>query len=333
MKCNGIGERISSCGPTDVEGNEGSMIRADAVRATKGQRGAEPRAGGTLLMANQGPPVHAANERRPRTLLRHAGLRTTKHATPPFPFLVRPLLLLGLTVAPYLLRPANADDIADSYRLTLSPHHAIKGNLTGFGELGYRWNPENDYQAYTALWPGLNYEAARWVHFSAGLRSTYTHNMDSSDTLELRPFAGVKLLLPNESIWRIYNYTRYEFRDTQEIDTHNWTCYHRVRSQFGVEVPLTSRQEAWKPKTWYALADVEPFYRFDHDTVDPLRVGGGIGYVLNDRVHLQFIYHTQFTRPSNSGGLEYTDNIFRLNIKIGLYEGILRRLAHSHADE
>ena len=70
--------------------------------------------------------------------------------------------------------------------------------------------------------------------------------------------------------------------------------------------------------SWYALADVEPFYRFDHDTVDPLRVGGGIGYVLNHRLQLQFIHHTQFTRPSNGGGLEYTDEIFRLNIKIGL---------------
>ena len=108
----------------------------------------------------------------------------------------------------------------------------------------------------------------------------YTDNERSADKLELRPFAGVKLFVPNDIKWTLYNFTRYEFRDTQNLDTHDWTAYSRLRSRFGVEFPLTSRERAWEPRTWYGLADVEPIFRFDHNTIDPLYVRGGIGYVL-----------------------------------------------------
>jgi len=96
--------------------------------------------------------------------------------------------------------------------------------------------------------------------------------------------------------------------------------------RFGVEFPLASRAKAWQPKSWYVLADVEPIYRFDKDRVDPLRVGGGIGYIVSSRLRVEFIYHALFTGPSGSSGLEYTDNVLRLNVKIDLGKGILHRI-------
>jgi hypothetical protein len=244
--------------------------------------------------------------------------------------LVLVLLLCAGVALPLSL--AADDDVSNEYRVALSPHHPIKGDLSGFGHLEYRVNPEQDYQAYDVLWPGLTYSVKPWLQFSGGLISRYTDREQSADTFELRPFAGVKFLLPNEAKWHIYNYTRYEFRNVQDRDTHDWTETHRVRSRFGVEFPLTSRAKAWQPKTWYGLADVEPFYRFDTDKIDPVRVRGGGGYVLNDRVRVEFVYYAQFTRP-NSGSLQHTDNIFRLNIKIGLAKGILQRLQSTGTDD
>jgi len=228
---------------------------------------------------------------------------------------------------------AADDDVSNQYRLTLSPHYPIRGNFSGFGELGYGWNPERDRQAYTILWPGVTYHAAQWARLSVGLRSIYTDNEDSPDKLELRPFAGVKLFLPNEFKWQLYNYTRYEFRDTQDRDTHDWTGYHRLRSRFGAEFPLTSRAKAWQAKSWYGLADVEPFYRFDTDRIDPLAVRAGIGYVLSDRIRLEFIYGAAFRRRAGSSGLEYTDNTFRLNIKIGLNRSIVSHLFNPESSD
>jgi hypothetical protein len=77
---------------------------------------------------------------------------------------------------------------------------------------------------------------------------------------------------------------------------------------------------------------VEPIYRFDHSTIDPLYVRGGLGYVLSDRVRLEFVYYAQFSRAS-SGSLAFADNIFQLNIKLGLAEGLLRRLHNPRAGD
>ncbi len=136
----------------------------------------------------------------------------------------------------------------------------------------------------------------------------------------------MKLFVPNTSEIQIYNFTRYEFRDTENLDTHDWSSYSRIRSRFGVEFPLTKRSEAWQTETFYALADVEPFYRFDTDEWNPLRVRGGLGYILNDRIRVELIYTANFERSAPGSPLEFNNNIIELNIRIGFGKGLLGRL-------
>ena len=233
-------------------------------------------------------------------------------------------LAAGL-MCPLAARAQTNDPIGNEYRLTLFPYYSITTNLAGFGYLGYVNNPEEGYQTYY-LGKGVNYFLTPTVQLWGGLISTYTDNENSANQLELRPFAGVKLFVPNEIKWSIYNFTRYEYRALQNLETYDWNNYSRIRSRFGVEFPLSSRAKAWQPKTWYALADVEPYYRFDKNMVDPLRVRGGIAYIVSDRVRVEFIYHAQFTRSTGSSGLEYTDNIFRLNIKLAMDKRLLGRV-------
>ena len=251
----------------------------------------------------------------------------------PSRFALRLAGLLAAVLACASAACAQGDEsLGDEYRFTISPRHVLKGDLTGFGELGYYWSPE-DYQSYTVLWPGLNYRVARWAQLTAGLRSLYTANEDEADTLELRPFAGLKLLLPNRFEWHFYNYTRYEYRDTQDLDTHDWYAYHRIRSAFGVEIPLAPRAAAWQPRTWIALAETEPFYRFDGDEIDPVRVRCGFGRILNDRFIVEFLYYAQFSRPGEGKPLEYAENMLRVNLKVGLNQGILGRLLNPVSEE
>ena len=230
--------------------------------------------------------------------------------------------------------PAAADGgSSDEYRLTLASHQTVHGDFTGFGELGFYWNPERDYETYTVLWPGFIYSAATWVQISGGLRTLYTDDKHRAESIELRPFGGLKLFLPNSLQWSIYNHTRYEFRDTQNRDTFAWTEESRIRSRFGLEVPLTGREQAWQPHSWYALASLEPFYRFDEDTVDPLQIRAGIAHILGDGIHLELIYNAQLSRPSGGGALALSENIFTLNVKIGLHHGLLRRLQIPNHDD
>ena len=242
--------------------------------------------------------------------------------------LLSTILACGLAaglLCPLATRAQDDGPIGNEYRLTLFPYYRLTTNTTGFGYLGYVNNPEKDSQVFY-LGKGVNHFLTPAVQLWGGLISTYTDNELEADNLELRPFAGAKFFLPNKIKWSIYNFTRYEYRALQNLETHDWNNYSRIRSRFGVEFPLSSRAKAWQPKTWYALADVEPYYRFDKNMVDPLRVRGGIAYIVSDRVRVEFIYHAQFTRPTGSSGLEYTDNIFRLNIKLAMDKRLLGRV-------
>jgi len=91
------------------------------------------------------------------------------------------MLLVFAVVAPALWARAD-DDVANEYRLTLSTHHPIKGDLTGFGEFEYHNNPEMDYQAYELLWPGLTYSIKHWFQLSGGLTTRYTDNEQSAQS-------------------------------------------------------------------------------------------------------------------------------------------------------
>jgi len=239
-----------------------------------------------------------------------------------------------LFLLPVMPLPAQAqDDTGNEYRLTLFPYHRISDEVTGFAYFGYVWNPEKDYQTYYLGWPAASYAPNRWLQIWGGLVGLYTNNQHSADKLEMRPFVGGKFFLPNDAKWNIYNFTRYEYRATQNRDTDDWSNVSRLRSRFGVEFPLASGERAWQPKTFYGLADAEPYYRFDRGEVDPFRLRAGIGYVASERIRLEFIYHAQFTHPAGSSGLEFTDNIFRLNIKLALNKGILARLQNPDLDE
>ncbi len=129
----------------------------------------------------------------------------------------------------------------------------------------------------------------------------------------------------------IFNYTRFEYRDTENLSTHDWDQTGRIRSLFEIDVPLSSRECAWKPKTWFAIAGVEPFYEFDKHDITEVRLSAGVGYVLTDRIRMELTYYADFTRP-NDGALAYTENIFLLNFRFSLHKGLLGALLNPSKD-
>ena len=244
-------------------------------------------------------------------------------------------LLCGAIIVMMAPRAARAQspDVTNEYRVTLFPFHKINDHLTGFGYLGYVKNPDSDYSLYYLGWPGINYQVKPWLQIWTGLFYIYTNNQYKADKFELRPFVGPKIFLPNKRKMNLYNFTRYEYRRTKDRDTDQWTTVHRVRSRFGAEIPLTSLERAWNPKTFYAIGDVEPFFRSDKKALDPFRLRAGLGYVANDRLRLEFIYHAQFGRATTDDPLEYNQNIFRLNFKLGLHKGILHSAQNPGVDD
>lgn len=224
-------------------------------------------------------------------------------------------------------KQVKAEDIDNEYRLTLLPYYPFSKEMVGFGYLGFVPSWDKDYTNYYAG-AGFTYDLTDWMQTWTGLIGSYTDGWDSEDKLEFRPFIGAKFFLPNDLGWNIYAFPRYEYRMVQGQDSHDWSYVNRLRLRLGAEIPFTSRDNAFKPNTWYGIADVEPFYRCDTDKLDPLRVRAGLGYVMGGGKRIEFIYHAQWTRPNN-GGLDYTDNIFRINFKFPLGKGPIAQAIRS----
>lgn len=225
---------------------------------------------------------------------------------------------------------SDASNVTNEYRLTVFPHFPIAGPLSGFGYIGWVKNPESDYELWYLGTPGVIYQVKPWLQGWSGLFLIYTDNASAingkADTLELRPFIGAKLFLPNSRKWNIYNLTRLEFRETYHHDTHEWTNVERLRMRFGVEIPMTSLDRAWTPATFYFVGNVEPMYRFDRDDIDPSRAQVGLGYILSHRVRAELLYYANWGRVAPDNDLAFTQNIFRLNVKVGLNHSMLRRV-------
>ncbi len=223
--------------------------------------------------------------------------------------------------------PASADpppDVANEYRITAYPSYHITDKVSGFGYVGWVYKPDAEYTSYY-LGKGVFYSPAKWIQIWGGLIAVYTDQTGKSDLLELRPFGGPKFLAMNSRKWRYYNWTRYELRLTDTLDEGTWKTVHRFRNQTRIEIPLASAERAWSPKTFYLLSDIEPIWRSDTDQLDPLRLRAGLGFIANQRLLVEFHYFAQYTRPEGRG-LAYTDNIFRVNFKLGGRGGILRLL-------
>jgi hypothetical protein len=143
--------------------------------------------------------------------------------------------------------------------------------------------------------------------------------------LELRPFVGVKFDKSNKRKIEFFNFTRYEARNLYSHGTHDWHLENRVRSRVGAEFPLASVERAWKPKTFYTLLDVEPFWTSGKG-LNMFRFRTGLGYIPSERLRIEFLYHTQWGEATGSDALVYNENIFRLSFKIGLKRSILSRV-------
>jgi hypothetical protein len=151
--------------------------------------------------------------------------------------------------------------VTNEYRVALFPFYPITENLSGFGYLSYVNNPQGEYSQYHVGYPGFAYSLKPWFQVWGALIGNYIDNRGGrEDTFELRPFIGARFEVANKRKTEFFNLTRYEARNLFSHETHAWSLENRIRSRFGAEIPLAGVAAAWKPKTFYGLVDVEPFW-------------------------------------------------------------------------
>lgn len=238
---------------------------------------------------------------------------------------MKQLLFFCLIILIYYF-PLYAQTPRNELRFEVNIVHPILKNLTGFSSAGIIQNGDKNQNEYYIGFPGLTYAPKKWLQFWAGFKDFYTNNWSGENTNELRPFGGIKCLIPNSAKVHLYNFILFEYRHIKKTESKSIQDYGRFRNRFGVEVPL--HKKAWNPNTFYVIADAEPFYRLDKNMVDQVRLRMGPGYIINGKLRLEAIWRMELTRASQTDALAYTDNTFQINLKIATKEGLFKELLH-----
>jgi hypothetical protein len=225
--------------------------------------------------------------------------------------LVLALLVMGAPMA-------QAQDVTDDGRVGVVFAHPTP--FHGFSGSPYVWLDQQtgSVTSYRFAFPNIIYSVKPWLQGWGGVLVTWKNNETSGNTREFRPYAGVKVFVPNSTHIHVYDWTRYEWRRTTNTDSRTISRVWRFRTRPGVEFPLSAR--AWQPGTFYGLANSEFFV--EHDFVDAVRFMSGAGYIKNDRIRVEFSYVLELSRKSSSDALAYTDNSFRLDFKYSFKEAL-----------
>jgi len=237
-----------------------------------------------------------------------------EHAASAQPIVFRSVLAVLIAVG---ASHARAQDVTDDGRLGVIVAHPIVGALSG---TPYVWfdDQTGGAKTYRVSFPNVIYRVRPWLQGWGGLIVNWKDNEASGNTRELRPFAGVKVFLPNSTHIHLYELTRLEWRRITNTENDTITREWRLRTRPGVEFPLST--SAWQPGTFYGLANGEVFV--EHSFVDALRFMFGTGYIKTDRVGIEFNYVVELSRRTSIDPLAYTDNSFRLDFKFSLQQGL-----------
>ena len=73
------------------------------------------------------------------------------------------ILFLSMLSMAVPLSVQSNNEVTNEWRVTAFPHYPIKGNLSGFGYLGWVKNPDYEYTLWYGGFPGAIYTAKPWL--------------------------------------------------------------------------------------------------------------------------------------------------------------------------
>lgn len=214
--------------------------------------------------------------------------------------------------------PAQDQNIWNEYRPSLVFAMPVNEKWIAWQYNVLVYAPEKKLTTLGVTMPGITYRPKAtkgdggWIELWAGLLFTSTDNYHTSNAAEIRPVVGARAFVPNLKKVNIFNFGRYEYRAF--FQDNKTTSQPRFRDRTSIEIPLAKGEKRWSPKTFYTVADVEPFWRLDDGFLEKVRVRGTVGYIVKKRIAVEMIYHAEFAGAKGEPK-KYVGNIWRLNLK------------------
>jgi len=222
------------------------------------------------------------------------------------------------SIAFFLCDVYAQDDQTDNQSwIDFRTFYTIDEKWTYNGDYGLRGFISNEDWRRAYINPAFVYDASVNVDLRGGMRVIFTREMGATNTLEIRPWQGVRVLWPRTNFIIFSQYIRLEERFTWGTEDGSFDYVTRARYRIMAKTP-NLRLVAIN-QTFYFLTSLEIFGNIgeaiEETFVDRTRLTFGMGYFITQswRVELHYIL-----QGSNLGVVDGTDidvRIIRLRLR------------------
>jgi hypothetical protein len=205
--------------------------------------------------------------------------------------------------------------------LDYNPSWTINNRMQFYGDLGVRTIfPKTWYRAIVR--PSIRYdllsynekrEHYRTWEVHGGMGFFYTYNLEQTNILEVRPFQGLRVHIPNSNKFQLIHYFRLEERWEIGLGSNESAFSVRARYMLGNDFSLPGK---FLTSRIYIPVYVEFFFNLSRGAQfnDVIRLTPGLGYTPNQNLRYHFDLSYYRTRDTAVQGFSTNDIVFRLRV-------------------
>ena len=195
------------------------------------------------------------------------------------------------------------------------PHFEINDRMDFYGDGSYRTSTSGDKFNRLMVRPSVRFHWTYELDLIGGLGLTFTWEEEDYNTVELRPYQGIRLSWPK--IWRM----NFKFRalieerliwnNNKEFDP-NLRLRLRVKTNFPINKPSMDYKTVYIPMSYEVFGNVGPAVveRFRNQS----RAKIGLGYVFSEKWMGEFEFAFQRSRSTSGDESILYDRIFRFKL-------------------
>lgn len=154
------------------------------------------------------------------------------------------------------------------------------------------------------------------TNFIAGGLSLYhTNNLDTSNSIEIRPSQSFTMIWPDAKRLQINHQVKLEERF--EIDTEDWSDTFGLRLSYKFKMTFKLNGDLLSfTKGFYLPVSVRLFWNLigTQQFNDQARITPGIGYIFNPKWKGEFLVGYNFSKSANNGVYQADGVVFRIRL-------------------
>ncbi len=230
------------------------------------------------------------------------------------------LLLLTLLLLSQSKTVKAQDDPVNTTQIWLFWHynHFFKPGFRYIHDIGYRQETPHDEWTRIHYRPGVQYSVGSIVDLTGGVGFWYTIQQILPNSLEIRPWQGVKVNWPHLGRIDFDHYFRLEERFNLYVDDRDaWSFAMRGRYRFNFTIPINNK--GIMDNTLFAKINAEFFMdmgkSIEERYVSDRRYTMGLGYRFTPKWRLELLYVIEQSKAFSSEGFKVNSHIIQFRLR------------------